>query len=164
MLSANFFGTNSPIKVLNKVARIIPIAKLNPLKVGFSREVRAGSAKKPVNMVVRVIPSWAPERWVLVLARARIELLSPRSPRSRRASRSLRSRLTIENSLATNKPVPMVKIRPKPSINHSLIGLHRQRVYGQNLLYPSCSQHTGRFLGIHWAKPPIRPNSGHGRR
>ena len=79
----------------------------------------AGSAINPVRMVVKVMPSWALERWVAVLFKALIELWSPFSPRSTRDSSSARSRLTRENSEATKNPVPMVRTAATASSSKS---------------------------------------------
>ena len=125
--------TNSPIKNENRVAMLIAntIARAeivlssspNPESHGVAMRVKAGSAKNPVSKVVRVMPSWAAERWVEVLAIALIGRSRPFCPDSLRASSSMRSVLISENSDATKSPVPMVSRTPRDSSNRSLIAL-----------------------------------------
>jgi hypothetical protein len=62
------------------------------------------------------MPSCALERWVEVILRAEIVSDSRDSPAAWRASRSARSRFTSANSLATNKPVPIVSRSPTPNM------------------------------------------------
>jgi hypothetical protein len=92
---------------------------------GRRSELTAGSKVNPVSRVVKVIPSWAPERWVEVMRNALIVFPSPCSPRAWRASRSWRSRFTRANSEATKNPVPTVRARPTPTINQSNHKVHR---------------------------------------
>ena len=96
-------------------ARGSPMAVSGPA----SSDEIAGSIVYPVSRVVSVMPSCALERCVEVILSAEIVMPSRVSPRSRRASRSARSRLTSANSLATNKPVPIVRRSPMPRSIHS---------------------------------------------
>ena len=132
---AMVFGMSSPMRNENTVAitndSVSAIAGTVSLPIPKSvsgpvnKEVMAGSAIKPVSIVVRVMPSCAPERCVLVFLRARIEGPRPFSPRSALVSRSFRSRFTSENSLATKNPVPIVRRTPRPIISHSFISINK---------------------------------------
>ena len=139
--SAKFFGTSSPMIIDSRVAMatatIVATTRDGGLRQpdagrsgGAATTLSAGSSVKPVSSVVSVMPSCALERWVEVILSAPMVGPSMRlAALAWRASRSARSRLTSANSLATKKPVPMVRRRPAMNSHHSgLIAHHPQRL------------------------------------
>ena len=156
--SARFFGTSSPMIIDSSVAIVTPtmVATIDTadgprphaVSSGSSMMLNAGSSVNPVSRVVSVMPSCALDRWVEVTLSARMTGPSIVSPRPWRASSSARSRLTSVNSLATKRPVPMIRTMPIASRTHSFIGAHRPsptpaRVYGRALTAALLKTETG---------------------
>ena len=85
-----------------------------------SSRTTAGCVVYPSRMVVRVMPSWAPESSVDSRRSALRTDWLRRSSGAAWPSTRPGSRVTSENSLATNTAVPSVSSTPRPTRSHSV--------------------------------------------
>lgn len=83
--------------------------------------------------------------------------LRPRSPLVRLLSSSVLSRLISENSLATNRPVPIVNRMPRQSNSHSFIGYNLEEGRGGDGLSPYPYQHTFALAVIVEGNKAVKP-------